>query len=292
MRQIILPAEGYASKTGMAVSCYTQHSLRYNEETMANHLLPIQLDRGKGPAVVLLHGLGNNHKSWSYVLKHFDTSVRVIALDLLGFGDAPKLDIAYTPADHAQAVITTLDKLGVKDALIAGHSMGCIIAVEIAARRPDLARQLVLAGAPIYRREPHNGFFSKLFHIQNIYFSMFDIIKNSPDATKFAGEVGDQLVPLVKGMEITDETWPAFRKSLEHTIMQYKTFGQLTKLQTPTLFLNGILDLVIIRRVNSAAVRANRRYLRERTLLGPHELTPREGKRIARIITRLAHRTK
>ena len=68
---------------------------------MATHLLPVKVDRGNGPAVVLLHGLGNNHKSWSYVLEHLGSSVRVIALDLLGFGDAPKPDVEYTPADHA-----------------------------------------------------------------------------------------------------------------------------------------------------------------------------------------------
>ena len=255
---------------------------------MAKYLLPVQIDHGDGPAVVLLHGLGNNHKSWSYVLKHLDDDVRVVALDLLGFGDAPKPDIDYTPADHAQAVIDTLDSLGVKDAVIAGHSMGCIIAIEIAVRRPDLARQLVLAGAPIYQREPRASLPDKLFHTEGIYFSIFTIIKDNPDATKFAGKVADDLVPFVKGMEITDETWPAFQKSLEHTIMQFETYGKVVKLQTPALFLNGLLDFFIIRRVNHRAVRANRGYLREKTLIGPHELTPREGRHIAKIITHLA----
>lgn len=257
---------------------------------MAKHLLPVKVDRGKGPVVVLLHGLGNNHKSWSYALKHLSSSVRVIVPDLLGFGDAPKPKVQYTPADHAEAVIATLDKLDIKDALIAGHSMGCIVAVEVAVRRPDLASQLVLAGAPIYQRAPRSGWMDRLFHTEGFYFSIFYAIKNNPEATKFAGKVADDTAPLVKGMEITDETWPAFRGSLEHTIMQYQTFGQLKQLRTPTLFLNGIFDFFIIRRVTARAVRANRRYLRSKTLLGPHELTPRQGRRIASIISRLAHK--
>lgn len=258
---------------------------------MTNHLLPVKVDHGNGPAVVLLHGLGNNHKSWSYVLKHLDDSVRVIALDLLGFGDAPKPDIEYTPTDHAQAVIDTLDSLGVKQAVIAGHSMGCIIAIEVARLRPDLAHQLILAGAPIYRRAPRASLVDKLFHTEGIYFSIFTIIKNNPDATKFAGKLVEDLAPFVKGMEITDETWPAFSRSLSHTIMQFKTYDQLIQLKTPALFLNGLLDFFIIRRVNNRAVRANRHYLRRKALLGPHELTPREGRRIARVIERLAHST-
>ena len=73
-------------------------------------------------------------------------------------------------------------------------------------------------------------------------------------------------MPFVKGMEITDETWPAFRASLEHTIMQFKTFKQLTHLKTPVVLLNGLLDFFIIRRINHRAVRANRRY-KQRTAL-------------------------
>ena len=86
---------------------------------------------------MLLHGLGNNYKSWSFVLERIDyTKWQVIALDLLGFGDAPKPSIAYTPKDHASAVMTTLDSLGIEKAVFAGYSMGCIVAIEIASRWP------------------------------------------------------------------------------------------------------------------------------------------------------------
>ena len=259
---------------------------------MKNYLLPAKIDRGHGHAVVLLHGLGNNHKSWSFVLEHLDDSVRVIVPDLLGFGDAPKPNIDYTPADHAEAVIATLDSLGIKQALIAGHSMGCIVAVEVATQRPDLVSQLVLAGAPLYRRQPRKSLLDKLLHTEGLYFSIFTIIKDNPEAVKTGGTIADELVPFVKGMEITDETWPAYRKSLENTIMQFKTFGKVGELKTPTLFLNGLLDFFIIRRVNRAAVRLNRRYLRSKTLIGPHELTPRAGRRIANIIMKIAKNTK
>jgi pimeloyl-ACP methyl ester carboxylesterase len=257
---------------------------------MASYILPIKVDQGDGPAVVLLHGLGNNHESWSYVLEHFDNTVRVVAFDLLGFGDAPKPAIKYTPADHAQAVIDTLDSIGVKGAVIAGHSMGCIVAIEVAAKRPDLVCHLVLAGAPLYQRRPRRGFFARLFHAESLYFRIFDIAADYPEALKATGKLADDLIPFVKGMEITDETWPAFRASLENTITQYETYRTATKLEVPALFLNGIFDFFIIRRVNQRAVRANRHYLRSKTMLGPHELTPRQGKHVARIITSIAKR--
>lgn len=258
---------------------------------MTTRVLPVKIDRGSGPAVVLLHGLGNNHRSWSYVYEKCPPSIRVIALDLLGFGDAPKPKLKYTPSDHADAVIATLEKLKLSEVVLAGHSMGCIIAIEVAAKRPDLVKQLVLAGAPLYDRQPIRRWYDKLLRSQGLYFALFEVIAKNPDALQVSGKLADDLVPFVRGMEITDETWPAFRASLEHTIMQYATLPKLSKIKTPTLFLNGVLDFFIIRRNARHAARRNPRFIHVKTVLGPHELTPYQGRRVARILARYAKKT-
>ena len=75
------------------------------------YTLPAKIDKGTGAPLVLLHGLGNNHTSWDYALKHIDLKKwRVIVPDLLGFGDAPKPDVDYTPKDHADAVVAATDE--------------------------------------------------------------------------------------------------------------------------------------------------------------------------------------
>ena len=255
---------------------------------MAKYILPVRIDNGSGPVVVLLHGLGNNYKSWSYVLEHISDSVRVIALDLLGFGEAPKPNVQYTPKDHADAVINTLDSLGIKNALIAGHSMGCLVAIEVAHQKPELVSQLVLAGAPIYEKTSKPTKLGKIFHKTNLYFAIYDALQNNPELAKKGGNLAEDMLPFVNGMEITDETWPAFTKSLENTIMQFETSKKAKELKTPTLFLNGLLDFFIIKSVNRRIVRANRRYMREKTVLGPHELTPRNGRRLAKRLVTLA----
>ena len=66
-------------------------------------------------------------------------------------------------------------------------------------------------------------------------------------------------MPFVKGIEITEETWPAYKKSLEHTIMQQESYRQATELRTPALFVNGVLDFFIVRRNTRLARRANPR---------------------------------
>ncbi len=252
-------------------------------------LLPVKVDKGSGTPLVLLHGLGNNYKSWSYVLEHLDyTRWRVITLDLLGFGDAPKPDVAYTPQDHADAVLATLDDLGIDTAVIAGHSMGCIVAIDIAYRHPKRVKHLALFGAPLYKQQPRGGWWRKLTRAEGRYFTLFEIVKKNPDAMQVGGKVADDLLPFVKGMEITDETWPAYKKSLASTIMQHESYKHATKLTVPTLFINGLLDFFIIRRNIQMIRQANRQYVRIKRTLGPHELTPRQGRTAARIIDRLA----
>ncbi|QQS17401.1 alpha/beta hydrolase [Candidatus Saccharibacteria bacterium] len=250
--------------------------------------LPIQIDKGNGAPLVLLHGLGTNHKSWEFVLEHIDyTKHRVITLDLLGFGDAPKpKNVKYTPRDHAEAVMATLDKLGIKKAVFAGHSMGCIVAIEIAATWPDRVASLLLLGAPLYKAARQRHWWHKLLPAEGLYFALFDELKKHPVAVQAGGTLANNLAPLVKGMEITDETWPAFRKSLEHAVMQFDTFRKATKLRVPTLFVNGLLDVFIIRRNIKEIRRANRRYVRVRRTLGSHELTPHQGRLVARIINK------
>lgn len=250
--------------------------------------LPTHTDKGDGYPLVLLHGLGNNHKSWEFVLGHLDyTKWRVITLDLLGFGDAPKPDIKYSPSDHADAVLKTLNSLGIKEAVIAGHSMGCIVAIEMATKKPELISNLVLFGAPLYRKQPSSNFWRRVTKAEGRYFSIFEMVQKHPDAVQAGGKIADEFVPFVKGMEITEETWPAYKRSLEHTIMQLGSFKKAKELKTPTIFVDGLLDFFIIRKNNRLVRSANKKFVKVEKVIGPHELTPRQGRVAAEVINKL-----
>lgn len=250
---------------------------------MTATILPVKINKGTGQPVVLLHGLGNNYESWTYVLEALDYSaLRAVAVDLLGFGDAPKAsNTRYSPDDHAEAVIKTLDSLNISNAIIAGHSMGCIVAIAVAKKRPDLAGRLVLLGAPLYERIPKGDFWSKLFKREGAYFTLFSFVTKNPDATVATMKAADVLIPFLKGMEVTEETWPAYRASLQQTIIQVESYKDLTSLKIPTLLIYGKLDVFIIKQTLRRAVRKNKHIVRLETTLGPHEITPLEGKKIA-----------
>lgn len=100
--------------------------------------------RGEGPDVLLIGGLGDTVESWQFQLDGLADRYRLIAFDNRGAGRTamPAGPVSVeTMADDAAGV---LRGLGVPSAHVAGFSGGSIIAQEMALRHPDLVRSLVL----------------------------------------------------------------------------------------------------------------------------------------------------
>jgi pimeloyl-ACP methyl ester carboxylesterase len=98
------------------------------------------------PAIVFIHGAQNDHSVWalqSRYLAHHGHAV--LALDLPGHrrSSGPALESVEAMADWVLAVMRAA---GVKRALLAGHSMGSLIALEASARAPDMVAGLALLG--------------------------------------------------------------------------------------------------------------------------------------------------
>lgn len=251
-----------------------------------SYILPVKVNKGVGEPIVLIHGLGNNYKSWTYILDNIDYGRnKLVAFDLLGFGDAEKpTDCEYTVSDHADAVIATFDEIGVKNAVVTGHSMGCLIAVEVSQKRPDLVKKLVLLGAPVFKKLPGKYDRFKFWKKEDVYSKLFRIISKQKDLTLAAANGVVQFLPLIKGMEITDDTWPAFKKSLRSTIMQTKTYNDLLTIKIPVLMLVGLLDVFIIKKNLKKVAHRNKKYVTLESAVGPHEITPVHGKMLAQLL--------
>src|SRR5262249_10575477 len=72
------------------------------------------LDKGQGPAVVLIHGFASSLETWDGIVPLLVKNHRVIALDLKGFGWTDRPEGDYSPAAQARIVLKLLDQLGVK----------------------------------------------------------------------------------------------------------------------------------------------------------------------------------
>ena len=101
------------------------------------------------PTAVFIHGAANDHSVWSLQSRYFAFhGWNVLALDLPGHGQSEG-EPCTTIRDYAEWVATFLDAVGVHAAVVAGHSMGSLIALELSARRPDLVRKLALVGTAV-----------------------------------------------------------------------------------------------------------------------------------------------
>ena len=105
-------------------------------------------EQGRGPAVVLLPGLGGTTRYWDVGLEPLSQVAHVVRIDLLGFGDSPKPWAAYTIERHVVALLAATAHL--PRMTLVGHSLGAALALMLAARAPERVERLVLLGLPYF----------------------------------------------------------------------------------------------------------------------------------------------
>jgi pimeloyl-ACP methyl ester carboxylesterase len=98
------------------------------------------------PTIVFLHGAQNDHSVWALQSRWFaHHGYNVLAVDLPGHGRSGGAALATVEA-MADWVLALLDAAGAGQALLAGHSMGSLIALEAAHRAPGRIGGLALLG--------------------------------------------------------------------------------------------------------------------------------------------------
>ncbi|MDR7521218.1 MAG: alpha/beta fold hydrolase [Armatimonadota bacterium] len=103
---------------------------------------------GRGPAVVLIHGLGASLESWRWTIPALRDRYTVVALDFPGFGRSEPIPTAYVPDGAAMLTLAFMDAIRVPDAALIGASLGGSIAVMTAGASPARCAALVLV-APV-----------------------------------------------------------------------------------------------------------------------------------------------
>jgi pimeloyl-ACP methyl ester carboxylesterase len=102
---------------------------------------------GDGPALLLLHGIGDSSESWREVFGALSRDFTVIAPDLLGHGASAKPRADYSIGGFANGMRDLLSVLDVERATIVGHSLGGGVAMQFAYQYPERCERLVLVGA-------------------------------------------------------------------------------------------------------------------------------------------------
>jgi pimeloyl-ACP methyl ester carboxylesterase len=131
---------------------FLQRSQREASRNVETHIEGSRISydvSGYGTYVLFVHGWAGSRAHWNPG-KDFLRGYRTIAPDLDGFGDSdePKRDI--TIDDYVMLILALMDKLHVGQcAAVVGHSMGGLIAAQLASYHPDRVNGLVLVEAPV-----------------------------------------------------------------------------------------------------------------------------------------------
>jgi pimeloyl-ACP methyl ester carboxylesterase len=129
---------------------------------------------GNGPPVLLVHGTGG--AVWDPLPEMLASAgQRVISYHRRGFG-ASSCPPIKDPPRHTADAAALLERLGAAPAVVVGHSMGGVISLDLAIRRPDVVGALVLIEPPLH-------------------------FKKHPSTTMIRELVGAQLVRLTRGKE-------------------------------------------------------------------------------------------
>ena len=111
------------------------------------------VERGTGEPLVLLHGNGSMIQDFesSGLVDLAAKNYRVIIIDRPGFGYSSRpRNVVWTPDAQAQLIRRALERLGVSQAIVLGHSWGASVAVALALKFPDMVGGLVLASGYYY----------------------------------------------------------------------------------------------------------------------------------------------
>ena len=207
------------------------------------------IDTGRGPAVVLIHGLAASMYSWRHtILPVAQSGFRVIAFDNRGFGFSDKPARGYDNKAYVDLLFGLLDSLDVSEAVLVGHSMGGDIAAEAALDRPDRVRGLVLIDAaglavrwPFMLRVAHWPVVGALFDRLRGRAATAGILKAlyAVPSRVTAKEVDQYYAPIAE---------PGFGRCLRGVLGQFRFDAlkdRLARVATPTLVAWGTADRLI-----------------------------------------------
>lgn len=223
--------------------------------------------------VLLLHGMGNSGASWDELVSKLPEGIRVISIDLLGFGTSPRPRwLKYSTSIQAKSVAATLLKLGINQKLIiVGHSMGSLVAVELAKRYPLFVRSLVLCSPPFY----NDAETRELINPNKILKRLYKMIQKYPKNLVDVVPIATKLKIVGKAFNVTNDNIDIYFAALEASIINQTAFEDVKKIKKRIRMIHGIFDPVVVKKNLDEIVKTNPRaklsvIVAGHELLGPY----------------------
>ncbi|GAB93424.1 putative hydrolase [Gordonia rhizosphera NBRC 16068] len=142
------------STKGPALRPVTDTEVRVEYHTIHGYRRAYRI-AGSGPALLLIHGIGDNSSTWDDVIPILAQHYTVIAPDLLGHGRSEKPRADYSVPAFANGMRDLLVVLGYPQVTVVGHSLGGGVAMQFCYQFPRFVERLVLVAAGGVTRDVH-----------------------------------------------------------------------------------------------------------------------------------------
>ncbi len=203
----------------------------------------------KKPRATLLfiHGIGDNGSAWDTSIARLPSDLHIITIDLLGFGDSPKpIWAKYNASTQARSVFATLLKLRLQRGplMVIGHSLGSLVAVELAKKHPRRIDSLILCSPPFYRDTPLTK--PSLPTIDQLLKNAYESIQKQPSRFLRFARLAMKYKLINTSFSVTDDNIHSYMGALEASIVNQTALRDALKLHLPTTILHGTLDPVVV----------------------------------------------
>jgi cis-3-alkyl-4-acyloxetan-2-one decarboxylase len=249
----------------------------------ALHSYEFQSPKRPRATYVFIHGIGNTLHAWDDVVAQLPSDVRVIGIDLLGFGNSPKPSWAvYSAKTQARSVAMTLLGLRlVHQPILVGHSLGALVSVEVAKRYPLIARKLILCSPPFYK--PRSVDSKRSSSIDDMLRTLYETARKHPDQLRYFSQMAVKVGLANKALTINDTTIDSYTAALESSIINQTALNDVAKLKLPITIFYGLFDPVVIRK-HITTLAKNKPNVSLVKVNAGHEVVGRYAKYVANFI--------
>ena len=232
--------------------------------------------------IIFLHGIASSYNVWRATLQKLKQDpaldrTRIVALDLIGFGKSEKPEwFSYKYPDYHRSLRFTIRKLHIKTPIIlAGHSMGCLIATDYAVTYPKKISAMILVSPPFMRPSEisklPDKFYRKTYTSLNEHTSDPIIGTLAKGGTKVSSFDN-------KALDTT-----AFRKSMEYIILNPNNWHTIKGVNIPTNIIHGNLDPLVFG-ANLRSLSKSNRHIKLTESVSAHDI---KGPKLNKVVNNI-----
>lgn len=199
---------------------------------------------GRGRPVILLHGWLGSWGLWQETMTYLGSHYRTYALDFWGFGESGKKRETYAVQDFVSLVDQFMERLGIAQAPLVGHSMGGTVSLLVATQYPQRVSKVVVVGSPIVGSSL--AFPLKLAGYRFIAFFLFNMMWGFRAAMKVASPFicSDPRFPAMMDRDLSSTTVESFLRSIA-SLRRTDLRPTLSQIQVPVMGIYGDRDNIV-----------------------------------------------